>query len=101
MNKQTYKLYRGNDLLGTIIHTKIDMPWHWGTFEPTEHFDAVKPLFEQEIQLLDTLDSNSQKWHENWAQITKPGLRLVSEQDNQQITDLLIHIDGSEVWWRC
>ena len=100
MNKQTYKLYRGSNLLGTIIHTKIDMPWHWGSFEPTKYFDTVKSLFEREIQLLDTLDSNMQEWNENWEKIIEPGLCLVSDQDKQEITEFLIHIDGNEVWWR-
>ena len=100
MTNQTYKLYRGDILLGTLTHTKNDFPWHWGTFDATEQFALVKPLFEQEIKLIDDLDSNMQKWEEIWEEITKPGLRLISNMDNKEINEFLIHIDGTEVWWR-
>jgi hypothetical protein len=41
------------------------------------------------------------KWEGLWNRIVATGLRLDPENGSDSIQELLIHIDGSEVWWRC
>jgi hypothetical protein len=95
-----YKSYRGDVLLGTITpdNTRSDFPWYAGIFHPTPDFETVRPLFENELSVLDSEDFDA--WELAWQAITKPGLKL--EYDNGEIVnELLIHIEGEKTWWRC
>ena len=93
-----WKLYRGNVLLGIITHTDDDFPWHNGTFKATEAFSEVKDLFEQELILLE--ERSYDEWERLYDELSKPGIRLVSMDDNSVIDELLIHVQGDDVWWR-
>jgi hypothetical protein len=93
-----YRLYRGDELLGTITHTDDDFPWHNGTFDPTPEFEELRPLFEQELALLNS--GKMDEWEMAWGAITAHGLRLVSRSPGADIDDFLLHIDGEQAWWR-
>ncbi|WP_142504839.1 hypothetical protein [Melghirimyces algeriensis] len=41
----------GDVLLGTLYPDDTDFPWIYCQFEPTEHFEEVKPLFDQVCKL--------------------------------------------------
>ncbi|MFI8851422.1 hypothetical protein ACIGW3_14700 [Streptomyces sp. NPDC053499] len=36
----------GRTVIGYFFEAGCDMPWQLGRFEASEHFDAVKPLFD-------------------------------------------------------
>jgi hypothetical protein len=100
------ELVRGNAVLGTIEVKpgEADFPWYSGVFQPSSEFETVRDLFDQELELLraNTTD-NSAQW-EDWeavhSELHEPGLRLQSLNDSYQAHDILIHIDGTEAWWR-
>lgn len=96
-----YRLVRGETLLGTVTHhaTKDDFPWWGGVFEPTPAFDGVRPLFDDELRLLNA--DQMDEWAIVLEQIERPGLRLEPLDGSSPITELLIHIDGAKTWWRC
>jgi hypothetical protein len=102
----TLELVRGNAVLGTI---KVkpddpDSPWHSGAFQPSPDFDSVRSLFEDELRLLqaNTTDDSAQwdDWEAVHAELHDPGLRLQAPDKSYMADDILIHIQGSEAWWR-
>ena len=95
---------RGGVLLGSIWldPSQFDFPWYAGVFSPSEHFAAVRPLFERELYLLNTNteDKHWDAWDEAWETVSQPGLRLIGPDDTDSTSDPLIHIDGTKAWWR-
>jgi hypothetical protein len=89
-----YKIYRGDVLLGTVVEERPEFPWTVGSFVPTPHFEEVRPLFDEEMRLLQ--QKNYGAWHLAWAKIAEPGLRLEPlDIDDVMITNFLIHIVGN------
>ena len=93
-----YRVYRGGRLIGTLTRTDGDMPWENGTFKPAAGFAAVRKLFDRERALLDA--DRMDEWEAAWEEIAAPGLRLVPVAGGEEITDFVLHIDGSTAWWR-
>jgi hypothetical protein len=96
-----YRLLRGDKLLGTVTHHPAhdDFPWRGGVFEPTPEFDSVRPLFDEELRLLNA--DRMDEWTVAWDDIERPGLALEPLDGGSPITEFLIHIDGTKTWWRC
>jgi hypothetical protein len=100
------QLMRGDVMLGTIAVKPVDSgsPWRSGGFQPSPAFDSVKDLFEHELRLLraNTADDPAQwdAWEDVHAELHDPGLRLEAEDKSFVADEILIHIEGSEAWWR-
>lgn len=103
---ETLELVRGNAVLGTIDvkSGEADYPWYTGVFHPTAEFELVRDLFDHELGLLraNTADDSEQwdDWEAVHAELHEPGLRLRSPDMSYEASDVLIHIDGAEAWWR-
>ncbi len=97
-----YELYRGGVLLGRIVHTDDDFPWHLGRFAPGPGFDAVAGLFELEATLLSDRRSGWDEgaWRKVREEIDRPGLRLVECESGRALPCPLIHIQLHDAWWR-
>jgi hypothetical protein len=103
---KSLELLRGGALLGTIeldaAHS--DFPWYGGTFKPSSAYEAVRDLFERELEILraNKDDDNAQwdEWESIYAELSEPGLHLQSADGSYMAGELLIHVDGSNVWWR-
>ena len=110
MSKQelpgTLELVRGNAVLGTIDGRsgEADFPWFSGVFHPAAEFEHVRDLFDHELDLLraNTADDSAQwdDWEAVHAELHEPGIRLRSPDESYEANEILIHIDGSEAWWR-
>jgi hypothetical protein len=100
------KLVRGSTTLGTIEVKPgaADFPWYSGAFHPTPEFEAVRDLFREELRLLRENSSDDSALWDEWeavhAQLHDPGLRLEDADKSYSADEILIHIDGSEAWWR-
>jgi hypothetical protein len=90
-------VYRGKTFLGTLTRTGGDMPWWEGTFEPAPGFRAVRAMFDRERQLLDA--DRMDEWQEAYD-VLAAGLRMEPVDGREPITELLLHIDGRQAWWR-
>ena len=103
---QTLRLVRGDVLLGTIAVKPVDAksPWQTGGFSPAPGFEDVRELFEHELRVLkaNTNDDPDQwdEWEAVHAELHDPGLRLEAEDHSFVADEILIHIDGTEAWWR-
>jgi len=93
-----YELYRGESLLGIIVHETDDFPTHKGTFYPSGEFDDIASLFEKEIRLLES--GNLEEWQLTRTEIDRPVITLKPVGGGKIILNPLIHIEGKEVWWR-
>lgn len=98
-----WKLTRDGTLLGKLTYRELDQPWFLCDFEPTTAFQTVAPLFERELQALETgfaKQGDEDKWEEIFAEISQLGLHLEPLDQGELITDFLLHIDGKEAWFR-
>jgi hypothetical protein len=102
----TLNLVRGDVVLGTIAvnHGGADYPWFSGAFTPRPEFEDVRELFERELQLLRANENDDSAvwddWEEVHAELHDPGLRLRAPDSSYEAEEILIHIKGSEAWWR-
>jgi hypothetical protein len=100
------ELVRGSDVLGTIDvkPDAAELPWHTGTFHPSPKFEDVRDLFDQELELLrantDDDDAQWDDWEAVNAELHEPGLRLRACDRSYAADEILIHIDGTQAWWR-
>jgi hypothetical protein len=103
---RTLELVRGAALLGTIDVKPGDgdFPWHSGAFHPAPGFEAVRGLFALELRMLRENSGDDEAQWEEWedvhAELHGPGLRLQGVEDDYAQEEILIHIDGTEAWWR-
>jgi hypothetical protein len=102
----TLNLVRGDTILGTIDvnHGERDFPWFSGAFNASPEYEEVRHLFERELALLRANSSNdSEKW-DDWeavhAELHDPGVRLCAPDSSFTVEEILIHISGTEAWWR-
>jgi hypothetical protein len=99
-------LVRGHAVLGTIAvnHEGADPPWSSGTFTPAPAFEGVRELFERELQLLRANENDDDAIWDDWEtvheELHEPGLHLSAPDSSYKVDEILIHINGSEAWWR-
>jgi hypothetical protein len=114
------RLVRGGAVLGVVVHApeeRIDGAcWDVGWLEPEPPFEAVRHLFERELQLLDRsvqleLEAGSNGpasevtcLREQAAalqrEIVGPGVRLVCLPSGRQREVDELHVEGAKVFWR-
>lgn len=96
----TYRLYRGDLLLGTVIQpAMLELAaWCGGVFHPVAGFERVRPLFENELHLLNA--GRRPEWKEIWEEIQRSGLKLVPMDGGETLTDFVIHIENDQAWWK-
>ena len=102
----TLNLVRGDIVLGTIAvnQTQADFPWFSGAFTAAPEFEEVRDLFERERKLLRANSTNDSgawdAWEDVHAELHDPGLSLRAPDSSYRADEILIHINGSEAWWR-
>ncbi|GAA2473838.1 hypothetical protein GCM10010406_07240 [Streptomyces thermolineatus] len=74
-----------------------DFPWLGGRFTPGPAHDAVKPLFERELALLERIDEDPEAWEAARAEVER-AVDLVSPQG--PVAEFLLHVDGDRAWFR-
>jgi hypothetical protein len=95
------ELKQGELLLGTLETTDLDQPWVICKFTPTPAFEAVKPLFDAELELIEGSDDlEIDAWEMAYSRIDELGLQLVPVNGEPSISEFVLHIDGSEAWFR-
>ena len=102
----TLNLVRGDTVLGVIAVNRggADHPWFSGTFSPAPEFEDVRELFARELEMLRANSNDDPKAWDDWeavhAELHDPGLYLSSPDSSYRADEILIHINGSEAWWR-
>ena len=88
-----------DNLLGTLTVYKTDFPWIFCHFEPTSEFDSVQPLFDKELQLVNS-EVDWEEWDKTYQTLSDLNLRIIDTITKEEIKEFLLHIDGTEAWFR-
>ena len=98
----TWRLVRGDEVLGEIVITDADFPWLSGSFAARPGFAEVAPLFAEELALSAALEDDDnqtamQAWESAYDRIVTT-MSLVSPTG--PVAEFLLHIEGAEAWFR-
>ncbi len=99
---EVWQLRRGDTLLGTLRVNSVDQPWFIGTFGATPAFEKVRPLFDEELRLLEAERNAFEQdaWEAAYERIDALRLRLVLEEGGEEFDHFLLHIQGCDAWFR-
>ena len=90
---------REGTTLGTLKVLGHDQPWFECRFEPTEAFEAVRPLFAEEVALVESgdLSQHLTAWEDAWARIEALNLVLEPLGDGPALLKFVLHVydDGT------
>jgi hypothetical protein len=95
---KTWRLYHDQELLGQLVVTDADFPWLSARFQAAPAFEKVRPLFEEELRLLDTIDDDLDAWEAAYGQV-RDAVSLAAA-DGRRVPEFLLHIQGENAWWR-
>lgn len=106
MPEQIWKLKHADAVIGEIHITDGDFPGLSGAFVPLPGFADFKPLFDRELELWERLcdgpgpdaDDAATSYRETYDLI-RSTLTLV-DSGGVPAAEFLLHIDGSEAWFR-
>lgn len=96
--ERVWQLLRGDELLAELVVTGGDFPWLNAEVRPAAGFAEVRPLFDDELRLLELLDDDPEPWEAAYRRI-RAAIRLVAP-DGLPVPEFLLHIEGVEAWWR-
>src|SRR5689334_11576396 len=104
MRPNEWQLTRGGETLAVLRPDGQQLVTDYqaieGTFETAPEFEAVRPLFEREVELLDADDdASNDEWFEIWNQLRAPGLFVKANGGLEVIEILWIHFKDGRAWW--
>ena len=99
MPDDEWRLTSGEQIIARLVVTGSDFPWLHARVEPQDGFDDVRPMFDEELRLLDPLDDdNVAEWEDAYQRIRR-SVSLV-KPDGHPVPEFLLHIEGLQAWWR-
>ncbi|MEU9505995.1 hypothetical protein AB0D32_06910 [Micromonospora sp. NPDC048170] len=95
-----WTLHRRDDggVLADLVVTGGDFPWLNARVNPREGLAEVRPLFAEELRLLDGIDEDVESWERAYEAVRNAVTLRYPE--GQEVPEFLLHIDGNEAWWR-
>ena len=97
MDGPTWQLLRGDQIVADLIVYGDDFPWVNARLVPREAFEEIRPIFEDELRLLDD-EENIEAWEQAYYRV-RSEVKL-AHPDGHLVPEFLLHIDGREAWWR-
>jgi hypothetical protein len=98
VDSQAWTLYRGDERIADLVVDSGDFPWLNAQVYPHRGFDDVRPLFVEELRLLDGIDNHLDAWEAAYQQVR--ATVTLRYPDGRTVPEFLLHIDGEEAWWR-
>ncbi len=96
--EQVWRLVQGEELLAELIVTGGDFPWLNARIRAMPGFEAVRPLFEEELRALEHIDDDLGSWQAAYDRIRRAVSLLYPE--GRPVPEFLLHVDGEDAWWR-
>lgn len=95
-----WSLHRRDDgrLLAELAVTGGDFPWLNARVDAQEELAQVRPLFAEELRLLDHIDDDAESWGRAY-QVIRNAVTL-RYPDGSEVPEFLLHLDGDNAWWR-
>jgi len=97
-NDSVWRLRRGDELVAELVVTGGDFPWLNATVRATPEFDELRPLFAEELRLLDQLDHDVEAWEAAYDRVRQAV--ILERPDGFAVPEFLLHVDGGDAWWR-
>ncbi|MFD8493341.1 hypothetical protein [Amycolatopsis sp. NPDC059657] len=95
---EIWQLLRDEELLGEIVIESPDFPWLSGRFVPQPAFDDVKPLFDEELALIESgMDDHVEEWELLYSRIADT---LSLRSPRGLVPEFLLHVQGEQAWFR-
>ncbi|MFD8478879.1 hypothetical protein [Kitasatospora sp. NPDC059673] len=92
---ETWRLMRGDGLVGEIRITDADFPWLYGDFLPGPGWPAAEPDFAENRRL-----NQAEEW-EAWDQhYTELEKRYTLHAPEGPVAEFLLHIKPPHAWFR-
>ncbi|HVF05724.1 MAG TPA: hypothetical protein VNA20_12860 [Frankiaceae bacterium] len=98
MDGEVWRLHHDGAVVAELHVTGRDQPWLLARVESRAGFDAVAPLFAEELRLLDRLDSDAEEWEAAYRRV-RAATRL-TDPAGDDVAEYLLHVDGDQAWWR-
>lgn len=95
---ETWTLYRGDEIVADLVVTGGDFPWLNARVEPRDGFDELRPLFAEELRLLDHVDDDADSYAAAYEAVRRTV--TLRRPDGCDAPEFLLHIDGTKAWWR-
>jgi hypothetical protein len=95
-----WTLHRRDDdgVLADLVVTGGDFPWLNARVDPREGLAGVRPLFAEELRLLDGIDEDVESWERAYEAVRNAV--TLRYPDGQEVPEFHLHLDGNEAWWR-
>jgi hypothetical protein len=98
MEGSKWQLLRGDQVVGELVVYGGDFPWLNARLHPMEGFEQIRSVFEEELRSLDAYDENIERWEDAYRRV-RAAVTLAAP-DGQIVREFVLHIDGTEAWWR-
>ena len=92
-----FRLFRGDEVLGTVTVKECDWPWTIGAFSPAPPFEALRELFQKAWDY--SAESDWDRCDPILGELEKPGLTLHDVETNEITGVLGFQCNGSEFHW--
>jgi hypothetical protein len=96
--ESVWRLVRGDETLADLAVTGGDWPWLNAELRPAAGFDDVRPLFDDELRLIDLAADDPEPWEAAYRRIRETVSLLAP--DGSPVAEFLLHIEDDEAWWR-
>jgi hypothetical protein len=97
-NDRVWTLYRGDELIAELVVNGGDFPWLNADVRPYPGFEDVRPLFDEELRLLDGVENHVEEWGAAYEKVR--AAVTLKYPDGGEVPEFLLHIDMGEAWWR-
>jgi hypothetical protein len=97
-DEQVWRLMHDEELLAELIVTGGDFPWLNARIRAMAGFEAVRPLFEEELRALEHIDDDLGSWQAAYDRIRRSV--TLHYPDGRPVPEFLLHVDGEDAWWR-
>ena len=96
---QIFLVARREEPVAELVVERLDPPWFRGRVVPRDGFAALRPLFDDERDLVAKLDRDPAAWASAYRRL-RGEVRLI-KPDGHEVPEFLLHIDVNRAWWRC
>lgn len=96
---EVWRLLHDERVVADLEVVDAGFPWLTAIVHPRVGFEAVAPLFSEELRLLDDLaDEETPEWTAAYHAIREQ--TSLRDPLGNAVAEYLLHIDGAEAWWR-
>jgi hypothetical protein len=98
-SREVWLLRHERRVVAKLHVTRMDMPWLRAYVERLAGFEALAPLYAEDIRLLESFEEQgAAEWSAHYDLIESATELLYP--DGSEVPEYLLHIDGDKAWWR-